>query len=379
MNPDLDKEMSFWVKLLGLDKPDPVSGKPWKITWGWVDSIDLGDGRQAYGLNTVNGETQESKIEIRKLYTEKDREEFADTCIHEAAHCLGARMEALLDAGKKEIAHEYIAERLAPAFVALRDTPQAVALAKAIQQWPKRAMALAKAATMPARAKGPAMPIDPKKLAELAMRAGELKAMEGLPPEAASLLEEIIAASAGGDAGPPSAAPVLPAEPPTAPQDDKNAPPPAAKPLDDQGYAKTVTVLLDARPDLTTKQRDHVLKKIKSLPDAAEYIGTIPLAKTPPAPSAPPAKPLEAPPRGGNSATTHRLGKTDNESLTTVLKAMGQPLEKKMGPTVLAKGNGEHAPKFFTLGNLTPTEYREKRANGWDPRKEFPRANEVMQ
>ena len=172
MNPDLDKEMSFWVKLLGLDKPDPISGKPWKVTWGWVDSIDLGGGRQAYGLNTVNGDTQESKIDIRKLYTEKDLAEFVDTCAHEAAHCIGARMETLLIEGKQNEAHEYLAERLAPALVALRDSPKATALAKAIQQWPKRAMALAKAAQLPARAKGPAMPIDPKKLAELAMRAG---------------------------------------------------------------------------------------------------------------------------------------------------------------------------------------------------------------
>lgn len=378
MNPDLDKEMSFWVKLLGLDKPDPISGKPWKVSWGWVDSIDLGDGRQAYGLNTVNGETQESKIDIRKLYTEKDRVEFVDTCAHEAAHCIGARMETLLVEGKQNEAHEYLAERVAPALVALRDSPKAYALAKAIQQWPKRAMALAKAATLPARAKGSTMSIDPQKLAELAMRAGELKAMEGLPPEAAKLLEEIIAVSAGGDAGPPSAeAPPMAAAPPA--PDDKNAPPPAAKPLEDQGYAKTVTVLLEARPDLTPKQRDHVLTKIKTIEGAAEYIGTIPLAKAPTAPAAPAAKPLDAAPRGGNGTQTQRLGKTDNESLTSIAKAMGQPVEKKMGPTVLAKGKGENAPKFFTLGNLTPTEYRAKRATGWDPTKEFPRASEVMQ
>lgn len=373
MNPDLDKEMSYWVKLLGLDKPDPVSGKPWKITWGWVDSIDLGDGRQAYGLNTVNGETQESKIDIRKLYTEKDREEFADTCIHEAAHCLGARMEALLDAGKKEIAHEYIAERLAPAFVALRGTSQATALAKAIGHWPKRAMALAKATTMPARAKGITM--DPKQVAA----ALALIAAASTPEEKEKLLAEYTAQvnAMATDAAPSSTeAPLLAAPPPEEQKPPMQAP--AAAPLD-PGYAKALDVLFAARPDLGKTHRTHVEKHYKTVEGAAEYISTIVPPKTTIAPAAPAAKPLETAPRGGGTNATQRLGKTDNESLSAVAKAMGQPLEKKTGPAILAKGKGENAPKFFTLGNLTPTEYRAKRATGWDPTKEFPRANEVMQ
>ncbi len=376
MNPDLDKEMSYWVKLLGLDKPDPVSGKPWTITWGWVDSIDLGSGRQGYGLNTVNGETQESKIDVRKLYTEKDRIEFVDTCAHEAAHCIGARMETLLIEGKQNEAHEYLAERLAPALVALRDNPKATALAKAIQQWPKRAMALAKAATLPARAKGPNR-MDT--VAILAMLAMVMSA--STPEEKEKLLNEMKAqleAAAGGEVAPPSVDPQLAAAAPPLP-DDKNAPPPAAKPLEETGYAKTVKVLLDARPDLSVKQREHVQKRLKTLDDAAEYIGTIPLAKAPQGLAAPAAKPLDMTPRGGDNRTTQRLGKTDNESLSAIAKAMGQPTEKKMGPTILAKGKGENSPKFFTLGNLTPTEYRAKRVAGWDPTKEFPRASEVMQ
>jgi hypothetical protein len=375
MSPDLDKEMSYWVKLLGLDKPDPVSGKPWKITWGWVDSIDLGDGRQAYGLNTVNGETQESRIDIRKLYTEKDREEFADTCIHEAAHCLGARMEALLREGKQNEAHEYIAKRLAPAFVALRDTPQAVALAKAINQWPKQAMALAKAATMPARAKGTKM--DPKQVAA----ALALIAAASTPEEKEKLLAEYTAQinAMATDAAPSITEAPMPAAPP--PAEDLNKPPmqaPAAAPLE-PGYAKALDILFGARRDLGKTHRDHVEKHYKTIEGAAEYIATIAPPKPTAAPQAPAAKPLEAAPRGNGNLTTQRLGKTDNESLQSVAKALGQPLEKKMGPAILAKGKGENAPKFFTLGNLTPTEYRNKRATGWDPTKEFPRANEVMQ
>jgi hypothetical protein len=34
---------------------------------------------------------------------------------------------------------------------------------------------------------------------------------------------------------------------------------------------------------------------------------------------------------------------------------------------------------YFTLGSMTPKEYRAKRAGGWDPRKEFPLASEVGQ
>jgi hypothetical protein len=285
-------------------------------------------------------------------------------------------METLLIEGKQNEAHEYLAERLAPALVALRDNPKATALAKAIQQWPKRAMALAKAATLPARAKGPNRMDTAAILAMLAMVMSA-----STPEEKEKLLNEMKAqleANAGGNAAPPStdAPPMAAADPPV--PDDKNAAPPAAKPLEEQGYAKTVTVLLDARPDLTPKQREHVQGKIKTLEGAAEYISTIPLAKAAQAP-APAAKPLDAAPRGGSSATTHRLGKTDNESLSAVARAMGQPVEKKMGPTVLTKGKNENSPKFFTLGNLTPTEYRAKRATGWDPTKEFPRASEVMQ
>lgn len=45
--------------------------------------------------------------------------------------------------------------------------------------------------------------MDPKKLAALAMKAGELKAMDGMPPEAVTLFEELIAAAAGGSDEPP--------------------------------------------------------------------------------------------------------------------------------------------------------------------------------
>jgi hypothetical protein len=202
------------------------------------------------------------------------------------------------------------------------------------------------------------------------------------PEEKEKLLNEMKAqleANAGGSAAPPSTdAPPMAAAPAPPVPDDKNAPPPAAKPLEEQGYAKAIDVLIAARPDLSKEQRAYA-KACTSLDTAATYLITIPLAKATPGPVAPAAKPLDAAPRGNGNPTTHRLGKTDNESLSAVAKAMGQPVEKKMGPTVLTKGKTENSPKFFTLGNLTPTEYRAKRATGWDPTKEFPRANEVMQ
>jgi hypothetical protein len=71
-----------------------------------------------------------------------------------------------------------------------------------------------------------------------------------------------------------------------------------------------------------------------------------------------------------------RLGKTDKDSVLTVAKAMGQATEPVRGPTILTKPDGG---KAFTLGNMTPTQYRAKRAGGWDPRQTFPLGSEVAQ
>ena len=311
-----------------------------------------------------------------------------DTCAHEVAHCWGAEVERrLLEAKTEEErtnAHEYIAETLAPALTRIKNTPREMAFAKAIKSLSRKTEAFAKVAqSMPARAKGSTMSIDPKKLAELAMRAGELKAMEGLPPEAAALLEEMIAMSAGGDSGPPGAPAVDPlaAAPPgpEKPVDPKATP--AAKPLEEQGYMKVVDVLLDSRHDFDKPRRaevrGYIQKHHKTVEGAAEYLKTIPLAKAPQEPKAPAAKPLDdKAPRPGASDGQMRLGKTDKDSVLTVAKAMGQATEPVRGPTIITNPDGT---KKFTLGNMTPTQYRAKKATGWDPRKTFPLGSEVAQ
>jgi hypothetical protein len=380
---DLDAEMRFWLDVLGLESAG------WKVTWGWVDSIPLDDGRSAFGLNTLDADKRESNIKIKKLATDIDRREFVDTCAHEMAHNFGAEIERrLLEAQSEQDrinAHEYIAETLAPALTRIKNTPREVAFAKALKSLSRKTEAFAKVVNqqLPARAKGSAMPIDPQKLAELAMRAGELKAMEGLPPEAAALLEEMIAMSAGGNGGGPESAPAAPfaaADPTATDKPEDKGPPPAAKPLEEQGYAKAFEVLVDAREDLKPRRADvlgYLKKHHKTVEGAAEYLKTIPLAKTSQEPKAPAAKPLDdKAPRPGATNGQMRLGKIDKESLLTVAKAMGQATEPVRGPTILTKADGQ---KAFTLGNMTPTQYRAKREAGWDPRKDFPLASEVTQ
>ncbi len=377
---DLDAEMRFWLDALALESCG------WKVTWGWVDQIPLDDGRSAFGLNTLNADERTSHIKIKRLTTQKDMDEFVDTCAHEMSHNFGAEIERRILAAQSEEdrtnAHEYIAETLAPALTRIKNTPREKAFAKAIKSLSGKTEAFAKVAqSMPARAKGSTMSIDPKKLAELAMRAGELKAMEGLPPEAAALLEEMIAMSAGGDGGPPSVPAVDPlAAAPPVHEQPVNSATPAAKPLED-GYMKVVDVLLDSRSDFDKPRRaevrGYIQKHHKTVEGAAEYLKTIPLAKTHQEPKAPAAKPLDdKAPRSGATDGQMRLGKTDKNSIVTVAKAMGQATEPVRGPTILTKPDGN---KSFTLGNMTPTQYRAKRATGWDPRKTFPLGSEVAQ
>lgn len=205
--------------------------------------------------------------------------------------------------------------------------------------------------------------------------------LAGDSAKALELLDKVIALKAsgqGGDSGPPSVPTVDPlaAAPPMGDKPvDPNATP-AAKPLEEQGYAKAIEVLIAARPDLTKEQRAYA-KACKSLDTAATYLITIPFAKTQQEPKAAPAKPLDdKAPRPGANDGQMRLGKTDKDSVLAVAKAMGQATEPVRGPTILTGPDGS---KKFTLGNLTPTQYRAKRATGWDPRKSFPLGSEVVQ
>lgn len=272
--PDLNAMMRFWIELLGLDKPDQYGGKPWKITWAWADSIPHPNGGDAVGLNTGNGKTQTAHIAIRKPRTNAELLDLDDTIAHEAMHCVGERMQALLSAGKDVEAHEYLAETTAPALVKIKGTPKAKSFAKA-------------ARTLPARAKGPRM--DTKAI--LAMLA--MVDAASTPEEKAKLLAEMKAQleAAGGEAAPPST-PALGAEPPK--PEPMAAPAPAAEPPPALGmgeperYKKLVTESIDAlvemRPDLTSEQRAHV-KGLSTVEAAKTYFKAHPMAtKITPAP-----------------------------------------------------------------------------------------------
>ena len=371
---DLDAEMRFWLDALALESCG------WKVTWGWVDSIPLEDGRSAFGLNTLNADERTSHIKIKKLATQKDMDEFVDTCAHEMSHNFGAEIERRILAIQSEEdrtnAHEYIAETLAPALTRIKGTPREMAFAKAIKSLSGKTEAFAKVAqSMPARAKeNTNMPEDIASLEKAMIEAR----LAGDTAKVTELFDKWLAAKVTSQGEGPASAPAaaLAALPPPGEEKPVDGATPAAKPLEEQGYAKVIEVLIKARPDLSKDQQAYA-KGRKTALEAADYISTIPLAKAQQDPKAPAAKPLDdKAPQAGASDGQMRLGKTDKDSMLTVAKAMGQATEPVRGPTILTKLDGR---KAFSLGNMTPTQYREKRASGWDPRKTFPLASEVAQ
>jgi hypothetical protein len=247
--PDLDVEMRFWLDLLGIT---PANG--WNVTWGWVDQIPHPEGGDAVGLNTCNGEAQTAHIDIRRPRTDAELLDLPDTLAHESVHCIGARMQALLDAGRNVDAHEYLAETLAPAMVRIKGTSRAMALAKAARKLPSVS-----------RAKGTRM----DKVAILAMLA--MIEAASTPEEKAKLLAEMKAQleANGGGAPASEAPPPLAADPPK-PEDKPAAKPPEADPTamgmsEEDRLAKSpmykkamgvaVDAILDGRPELTAEQK----------------------------------------------------------------------------------------------------------------------------
>lgn len=274
--PDLNAMMQFWIELLGLDKPDQYGGKPWKITWAWADSIPHPNGGDAVGLNTGNGKTQTAHITIRKPRTNAELLDLDDTIAHEAMHCVGERMQALLSAGKDVEAHEYLAETTAPALVKIKGTPKAKSFAKA-------------ARTLPARAKETTnMPEDIASLEKAMIEAR----LAGDTAKVAELFDKWLAAKvtaqSGVEAAPASVpAPALGAAP-TAPEEKKPEPPPALGMGEPERYKKLVTESIDAlvemRPDLTPEQKAHV-KGLPTVEAAKTYFKAHPMAtKITPAP-----------------------------------------------------------------------------------------------
>lgn len=267
--PDLDAMMRYWLDLLGVT---PANG--WSVTWGWVDQIPHPSGGAAVGLNTCNGDEKTSHIAVRRPRSAVELADLDDTLAHEVVHCLGARMQALLDAGRNVDAHEYLAETLAPAMVRIKGTPRAMALAKAARKLPSVS-----------RAKGTRM--DPKAI--LAMLA--MIEAASTPEEKANLLAEMKAQlEANAGAAPVSEAPPpLAADPPKPPEEKPMAAPAPAdptsmgmseedrmmkSPMYKKAMGEAVDAILDARPELTAEQK--AFAKSLGTPDRTRaYLKTV--------------------------------------------------------------------------------------------------------
>jgi hypothetical protein len=252
MTPDIDALMRYWLDLLGIT---PANG--WRVSWGWVDQIPHPEGGDAVGLNTCNGEAKTSHIAVRRPRSPVELADLDDTIAHEVVHCLGARMQALLDAGREVDAHEYLAETLAPAMVRIKGTSRAMALAKAARKLPSVSRAFAKGTRMDTKAI----------LAMLAMIEAA-----STPEEKAKLLAEMKAQlEANGDGGPASVAPPpLAADPPKPPEEKPAAKLPEAdptamgmseedrlmkSPMYKKAMGEAVEAILDGRDGLTAEQK----------------------------------------------------------------------------------------------------------------------------
>lgn len=295
--PDLDAMMAYWIKLLGLDRDG------WKITWGWVDQITMPDGGQAIGLNEGDGAKKVADIKIRRPRSQVELAELDDTIAHELVHCVGRRMQALLDAGEFVDAHEYLAETMAPAMVAVKGTPHFAALAKA-------------AKSLPALRRAGGTRMDPEKI-----KAAIAALREGNGDAALQVLEELLIAAAAG-AAPPASEMVPPMgqdKPPEAqkppekpmgqdaPAQNPNEPPigmgkgEEASVKESAKLAKeAVEAIVEARPDLTPEQREYA-RSLASPAAVRAYFKTVkaPEAKTEKKEQ---AMGLDKTPRGGAGA-----------------------------------------------------------------------------
>lgn len=331
---DLDAKMRFWTDLLGLT---PING--WKVTWGWVDEIPHPDGGNAVGLNETNGETLESRISIRRPRTQAELADLDDTCAHESVHCLGVRMQYLLDAGREVDAHEYLAETLAPAMVKIKGTPKAKYLAKA-------------ARTLPTRAKGTTKNM-PEDIASLEKAMIEAR-LAGDAAKVQELFDKWLAAKVAANGAAP--AEVAPPEPPPV------AKPPEEKPADalpsnDAGmrddealqkspaYAKqmlaAVDAILESREGLTTEQKDFA-KGLGTPEKVKAYLKTVPLAKPAEA-----AKPLEQ--LGNGSAPRGGAGNANAPGTDAKINALFRILPDNPDDDGVKFGDGKTDGKLVTF------------------------------
>lgn len=185
----------------------PVFGlQPWEITARWVEPEDAeSPGEVVAGFCEPNARYQRATIGVAWPPVG----DIEETVVHELAHCFTAKLAYAAGAGTDAWAldeWEHIAEQSARGMVALRRhgerSPQILA-----RVFRSKIAALRRNRTM-----------DPSKLAELAMKAGELAAREDVPEDVRGFLQELVTAIAsGGDATP---------EAPAAEEEDPDAAPP---------------------------------------------------------------------------------------------------------------------------------------------------------
>jgi hypothetical protein len=196
----------LYMPVLGLDK--------WEITARWVEAEDAGGGELVAGYCEPNPTYKHAVIGVAWPPV-GDLEE---TVVHELVHCQTARLAFLAGAAPGTWAREEwedVAEQTARGMVAVRRHGERspVVLSRVFRsKW---------AALRRDR-------MDPVKLAELAMKAGEMAAREDVPEDVRQLLAEFVAALAGGGGEPeaPAAAETDPSapQPPMATDDPDKVP-----------------------------------------------------------------------------------------------------------------------------------------------------------
>lgn len=219
----LNAVVAFYVPIFGLGH--------WQIAARWSDAeqaeANAGKTLGIAGWCNPNPVYEHATIEI--LWPPMGDVE--ETIVHELAHCARAMLAALAGAFEEgswaRAEYEADAEQTARGMVALRRhgarTPKI--LPRVLTRFCRSRFAAMRRGAM-----------DPTKLAELAMKAGEMAARDDVPEDARQLFTEFVAALAGGGASTETETDALPEA-----TDDPNAPPMAVEEEEKvPGYMRTL-------------------------------------------------------------------------------------------------------------------------------------------
>lgn len=215
--------VEFYLPIFGIGH--------WQIAARWADAADADPG--VAGWCIPNPVYKHATIEI----VWPPVGDIEETIVHELAHCARAMLAQLAGAFEEgswaRAEYEADAEQTARGMVALRRhgarTPNI--LPRVLTRFCRSMFVATRRSRM-----------DPTRLAELAMKAGEMAARDDVPEDARQLFTEFVAALAGGDAAPEPAAEVSPEA-----GDDPNAPPlPSEEDEQVPAYARTILARIGA-------------------------------------------------------------------------------------------------------------------------------------